>query len=415
MGDAGRGMVPVGASLLNMASENTIMIVAGEASADAHAAALISELRKLRPGLEVYGLGGQALKAEGAELFLDFSRVGVVGLTEILPELKRFYQAYRALVKSIPERQPRGVILLDLPDFNLYLAKRIKKLRPETKIIYYISPQVWGWRPGRVKKIAKRADAMLVLFPFEKEIYQRAGMDVEFVGHPLGERVKTSAAREQLREELGVAGSRPVIALLPGSRKAEIEICLPIIAKFVLKLSGKRPETRFLLARAPTVDANMVRGLLGEAETMVTVMGERTWDVLGASDLAVVASGTATLETAILGVPMVVIGAVSRISYHIIKPLTLVDLYSLPNVISGREVVPELIQYDLTPQSLLEKVENMLDHPEVTEKMKAELSAVRKALGPKGASRRAALAVHGRLWGDFPASPPISSGERSGE
>lgn len=383
---------------INMINENRIMVVAGEASADAHAAAMIEELYKLRPGLEVYGVGGKALRAAGADLIADFSAVGVVGLTEVVPELRRFYSTYRSLLKSIPERSPHGVILLDLPDFNLILARKIKQINPRVRIIYYISPQVWGWRPGRVKKIAERVDSMLVLFPFEVDIYKDAGMDVEFVGHPLKDTAKPTADSEALRDEFGLSGTGPVIALLPGSRRAEVNRYLPVMAAAAANLLQERPGIQFVLARALTVDEDLIRHNLGPACPSVRMVSGRTCDVLAASDLALVASGTATLESAIIGVPMIVLGALSRLSSVILKPFSLVSHYSLPNIISGREIVPELIQNEMKADMLLQAARSLLDHGEIMEKMKEELFEVREKLGPGGASRRAALAVHQRLW-----------------
>ncbi len=384
-----------------MTLKESIMIVAGEASADAHAAALVHELEKLRPGLSVYGVGGKALEACGAELFLDFSRVGVVGVSEVLPELSRFFSAYRALVKSLARRQPAGAILLDLPDFNIILARKIKKISPQTKVIYYISPQVWGWRPGRVKKIAKRADAMLTLFPFEADIYREAGMDAEFVGHPLRERVKPSNAPHLLREEFKIEGSGPVVGLLPGSRKAEVNRHLPVIVEFAAMLAKERPQARFLLAKAPTLDNSIIQERLAVNAGLVKVVEHRTHDVLAASDLAVVASGTATLEAAILGVPMVVLGAVSWPTYLLVKPFVLIENYSLPNVIAKKKIVPELEQWEVNAKKLLATVLDLLDHPEKAALMKQELAKVREALGPEGASKRTALAVQRRIWGDM--------------
>jgi len=378
--------------------EDTVMVVAGEASADSHAAEMVAQLKKLRPGLSVYGVGGAALKAQGAELLLDFSRAGVVGITEVIPELSKFHRAYRTLLDSIPERMPTGVVLLDLPDFNLILARKIKKRWPDMKIIYYISPQVWGWRPGRVKKIAKRTDAMLVLFPFEKEIYQAVGMDVEFVGHPLKDRVRASRPRDELRRELGMEESKPVIALLPGSRRAELDVYLPGMAEFTLMLKGEKPGAGFLLALAPTLEPSEVEKRLGRARPGVRIVEGRAYDVLAASDLAVVASGTATLEAAIMGTPMVVAGAVSWITYLLAKPFVPLEHISLPNVVSGKEIVPELVQYRFTPGNLLENVLSILEQPEKKARMKEELEKVGRALGPPGASRRAAEAVYKRLW-----------------
>lgn len=377
------------------------MVVAGEASADAHGAALVRELGSLRPGLEVYGVGGSALRAAGADLILDFSRVGVVGISEVLPELKRFYAAYRALAHSVAERDPRGVILLDLPDFNLMLARKVRRLRPDTAIIYYISPQVWAWRPGRVKKIAARVDSMLTIFPFEVEFYKERvkDFDVEFVGHPLRDSARASSDRESLRREFGGTGPGPVIALLPGSRRSEIEKYLPVMAEAAAEQKGKREGAQFLLARAPTLAAEMIERNLGRSRDVVRIIPGRACDVLAAADLALVASGTASLEAALIGTPMLVLGAVSWLTYSIVKPMTLVPRYSLPNIIAGREVVPELIQREVTPRRVIETMDSLLDRPEEMARMKKDLAGVRDALGEEGASRRAARAVYKRLWG----------------
>ena len=374
------------------------MIVAGEASADAHAGAMIRELRELKPGLEVFGVGGAALQAAGAELILDLSQAGVVGITELLPELRNYYRAYRGLIERVKAEPLAGVILLDLPDFNLFLAKKIKRINPRTKIIYYISPQVWAWRPGRVKKIKSRADAMLVLFPFEVEIYQQAGMDVEFVGHPLKDAVKVGQDPKALRREFGLPEAGPVIALLPGSRKAEIKTYLPIMARFAELLAGQSKNLSFVLALAPTLAQEEVGPFLDRAKDLIRIIPGRADEVIGAADLAVVASGTITLEAAIVGTPMIVLGAVSGLTYLLVKPLMAISRYSLPNIIAGKEIVPELIQRKVRPERVLALAKDFLDNPEKMAQTRRELNKVRDALGPGGASRRAATAIYKRLW-----------------
>lgn len=381
-----------------MNSDDRIMIVAGEASADAHAAAVVRELKKLRPKLEVFGVGGRALRNEGADLIFDFSRTGVVGITEVLPEIPKFLSAYRALLKEIRQRPPRGVILLDLPDFNLFLAGKIRKHWPGLKIIYYISPQVWAWRRGRVKKIAQRADAMLVLFPFEVELYRTAGMDVEFVGHPLKDTVKPTAEPDSLRREFGLSGAGPVIALLPGSRRAELDAYLPVMTEFADFFSREQNDAAFLLALAPTLQTDQILSRLGARASRLRIIPQRLYDVLAVADLAVAASGTVTLEAALMETPMVVLGKVSPLTYAIVKPLTTVPYYSLPNVIAGRQIVPELIQRQANPRRLLAEVKALLHDTTKREQTKMELRKVRDALGPPGASTRAAAAIQKRLW-----------------
>jgi len=380
-------------------NENLLLVVAGEASADAHAAALVKELAGLRPGLEVMGLGGKKLGETGADLVLDFSRVGVVGISELLPAIPDFVRAYRSLMERVKARPPRGALLLDLPDFNLFLAGRIKKHAPAVKIIYYISPQVWAWRRGRVKKIAARADAMLTLFPFEEEIYREAGMDAEFVGHPLKDRVRTTASREELRRGFGL-GDETLIALLPGSRSGELKRCLPVMVEFAARLDRERPGLKFILAQAPTLTTEQLEDELGPARRLIRIVADRTYDVLGAADLAVAASGTATLEAALLGTPLVVLGMVAPLSYAVGVRMVNVKRFSLPNLILGMDVVPELIQREANPERLLAEVRALLDHPRALAAMRRDLARVAELLGPGGASQKAAREVAKRLWGD---------------
>jgi len=387
-----------------MPDNDLIMIVAGEASADAHAAALLRELSALRPGISVFGAGGSRLRDAGAELLFDFSEVGVVGFTEILPALPKFWTAYRSLLAAAAQRRPRGLILLDLPDFNLMLARKVRNLSPQTRIIYYISPQVWAWRKGRVKTIARRADAMLVIFPFEEEIYRQAGMDVEFVGHPLSDSAHPSAPAEELRREFGLTGS-PVVALLPGSRRAEVEKLLPVMAEAGRRIAETHPDIQFVLPRALTLPEELIAGRLGAIAGRTRVVAGRACDALAAADAAVIASGTATLEGAIIGTPMVVIGALSWASYIMAKPFVHVTHVSLPNVIAGRGIVPELLQDEARPDRLVAELLNLLDHREKLSEMRAELGQVRLALGPGGSSRRAAEAVARRLWPESVQAP----------
>jgi lipid-A-disaccharide synthase len=239
---------------------------------------------------------------------------------------------------------------------------------------------------------------MLVLFPFEKEIYEREGMDVEFVGHPLRDTARPSKPPGELRDEFGISGEGPVIALLPGSRRAEIERYLPVMAEAVVRLSGTRSKANFILARAATVDRELIERRLGRACPKVSVISGRACDVLAAADLAVVASGTATLEAALLGAPMVVLGAASWLTYIVIKPLSLVSHFSLPNIIAGREIVPELFQREVNPGRVLKEIEALLDQPEKMATMKEELFRVKESFSEGGASLRAAQAVHKRLW-----------------
>jgi len=370
-----------------------ILVVAGEASADRHAASLIEHWRQLAPGLEVYGVGGQHLRQAGARLFFDFTQVGVVGILEVIPNLARFYRAYRQLLDSINHENPDLVLLLDLPDFNLIFAGRVKAKHPHLPILYYISPQVWAWRQGRVKKIKRRINKMLVLFPFEGDFYRRHGVDVEFVGHPLKDQAKPSAGQAELRQRFGVAAASPVVTLLPGSRTEELRLYLPIVQEVVIALLAKHPGISFLIAAAPTIPRETLASAW-PASLPVKIIAGATYDALFAADLALVASGTATLETALLGVPMVIMGKTSWPNYLMARPFVSVPFYGLPNLLAGKEIVPELIMWRCNPARVTAEAEAILSNPARQAAIRRDLARLRETLGPDGASARAAAAAH---------------------
>ena len=369
-----------------------ILVVAGEASADRHAASLLEPWRQLAPGLEVYGVGGQHLRQAGARLLFDFTRLGVVGILEVVPNLARFYRAYRQLLDSIAHENPDLVLLLDLPEFNLFFAGRVKARHPNLPILYYISPQVWAWRQGRVKKIQRRINKMLVLFPFEVEFYRRHGVDVEFVGNPLKDQAKASADQAELRERFGLAAASPVVTLLPGSRAEELRLYLPVLKEVVLALQAKYPGIAFLIAAAPTVRRDTLARAMPSSLPLKIIEGA-TYDAISAADLALVASGTATLETALLGVPMVIMGKTSWPNYLMARPLVSVPFYGLPNLLAGREIVPELIMWRCNPARVTAEAEAILGNPARQAAIRRDLAQLRETLGPDGASARAADAA----------------------
>ncbi|OGP60228.1 MAG: lipid-A-disaccharide synthase [Deltaproteobacteria bacterium RBG_13_61_14] len=376
-----------------------VLVVAGEASADRHAASLVEQWRRLDPGLDVYGVGGYHLRQAGARLLLDFSQVGVVGILEVIPNLRRFYQAYCQLLASLETERPDLILLLDLPDFNLFFAGRAKARHPEIPILYYISPQVWAWRKGRVKKIKRVINQMLVLFPFEKDFYRRHGVEVEFVGHPLQDQAQASASQEELRRRFEVASASPVVALLPGSRAEELRLYLPVLKGAVSRLLARHPQIAFLVAAAPTVQSETIAAQLSPESLPLKIIEGATYDVLAAADLALVASGTATLETALLQVPMVILGKVSWPNYLLARPWVSVPFYGMPNLLSGREIVPELTMWDCTAERVAAEAEAILMDRLRREAIRQDLARVRDLLGPAGASARAAGAVHAFLQG----------------
>ncbi len=368
------------------------MIVAGEASADLHAAALVAKLKQLDPALEVYGVGGERLKQEGAKIWFDFSRMGVVGILEVFPKLKYFLAARKRLAQSIATEKPALVILLDLPDFNLSLAKKIKARHPSSKIVYSISPQVWAWRRGRVKTIKKYIDRMLVIFPFEKTFYEDAGVPVNFVGHPLVERMKAGNSREQLRKDFGMKPDQFLLAFLPGSRREELRLYMPPALAALEKLQKEYP-LRVLMALAPTLKEELARSYLNRSQAKVELVSGKTYDLLFAADLGLIGSGTATLEAALAGLPMVILARSSWINYFLARPFVHAEFYGLPNLVAQKAIAPELYMWQGTPERIYRELKKLLDSAALRDQARAELELIKKNLGEKEASKEAASII----------------------
>jgi len=282
-------------------------------------------------------------------------------------------------------------VLIDFPDFNILTGKAAKKLG--IPVLYYISPQVWAWRKGRVKTIAKLVETILVVFPFEVELYQRTGVDVRFVGHPLADVVDSPYTRDEARRQLGLRQDRRTIALLPGSRRKEVMHLFPDMLRAAKILRGRYPDLQFILPVAPTLDRKFVEGFVEKSGVPLTIVDGRVYDVLRASDAAMVTSGTATLETGLMAVPMVIVYRASRLTYWIGRMLIRVRNFGLVNIVAGRAVVPELLQDEATPERIAEELVTILADPETHRRITEELVRVRKVLGEGGASRRAAAAV----------------------
>ena len=332
------------------------------------------------------------MRAQGVELFADVRELGVVGVSEVLKKLSRILAAYRQAARLMRSGDITAAIFVDYPDFNLRLAARARKCK--IPVLYYISPQVWAWRRGRVRRIAQLVDEMLVLFQFEKKLYERAGMDVRFVGHPLLDTAKPTLGKEEFLVRVGFDQGEPVVGLLPGSRTSEIERLLPIFLEatgFASSLLESKP-LQIVLALAETIDPKLVVQIVSRYPEVVVVRGQ-TYDALGASDAALVASGTATLEAAVLGVPMVVAYRVSFPTYLVGKLLIRLDHVALPNIIAGKRVVPELIQAELTPRRLGLELASLLKDAGLRKQQRDELKRVTSLLGECGASKRAAGVV----------------------
>ena len=369
-----------------MSRPKELLVVAGEASGDLHGARLVSELRRLVPGLETFGLGGDELRAAGLQPVAHSSEVSVVGITEVLRVLPRIKEVFADLLREVDRRRPAVAVLIDFPDFNLRLAKELE--RRGLRVIYYISPQVWAWRKGRVRTISKLVDRMLVLFPFEADFYRRHHVDVVHVGHPLVDEVpQLPQAWDQ-----GNPDGPFRLALLPGSRLSEVEALLPTMLGAVRRIAAELPVAVSLI-RAPTVPREMLEEQIELSGLPIRIVSEDRFAAIADSHLALCASGTATLEVGLLGTPMIVLYRLGFWTYSLAKALVRLPSISLVNLVLGRPVVPELIQGAANPERIAAEAERVLLEDRVRAEMRAGLAELRGKLGEGGASGRAAKEV----------------------
>ena len=365
-----------------------IMISCGEASGDLYAGALAAELRSQAPGVEIFGLGGDRLHAAGATLVGDFAGLTVTGLTEAVRVLPRSYGMYRRLVASARERRPDVCVVIDFPDFNFRLMAAMRRLG--VPVVYYISPQLWAWRAGRIRTMRRFVDKVLVIFPFEAPLYEQAGVAVQHVGHPLVDLARTGQARGAFLAEMSLASDVPTVALLPGSRLNEVRRIVPGLASAVPLIRSRVPSVQFLVAGAPRLSKEEFAPLVAHGAVLVH---SRSDEVLGAADVVVTASGTATVQAALHGRPMVVVYRVSPLTYQLGRSFLKLDTFAMPNLVAGYRVVPELIQNDFTPDRVAEEAVRLLTDAAHRERTCEALRQVREQLGAPGASARAAAAV----------------------
>jgi lipid-A-disaccharide synthase len=360
-----------------------IMISCGEPSGDLYAGALAAELLTREPGAEIFGFGGARLRASGARLVGDFAGVSVTGLVEALRVVPRSYAMLRRLVAAARRTRPDVFVAIDFPDFNFRLMPALHALG--IPIVYYISPQLWAWRAGRMETMKKFVQRVLVIFPFEESIYRSAGVPVTFVGHPLVDLANPSESRSAFLTKCGLAPEAPTIALLPGSRVSELRHIVPGMAAALPLIRARVPAVQFLVAAAPNLPDELFRAFDG-----IRLVRDRTDDVLAASDVVITASGTATVQAALHERPMVVVYRLSPLTYAIGKPFVRVDTYAMANLIAGGRVVPELIQDDFTPARVANETVPLLTDPARHARVREALREVRERLGAPGASGRAA-------------------------
>jgi lipid-A-disaccharide synthase len=368
----------------------SVFISCGEPSGDLYAGALTEQLRRLDPDVQVTGFGGERMASAGARLIGDFHGIAVTGLVEALRVLPRSLAMYRRLVRAAREQRPDVFVAIDFPDFNFRLAAAIRRLG--VPIVYYIPPQIWAWRSGRMRTLRALADRICVIFPFEPDIYREAGTPATFVGHPLVDLAVADAPRERFIAEVGLDSRRPVVALLPGSRPNEVGQILPTILQALPRIVSHVPGTQFLVARAPGLSDHLLAPLRS-VDVPVAVVQGRTDSVLASAHAVITASGTATVQAAIHECPMVIVYRVSPLSYAIGRRFVHVDTFGMVNLVAGERVAAELIQDGFTPDAVAAETIRLLVDEAARDRAIASLREVKRRLGSEGASRRAAEVV----------------------
>jgi lipid-A-disaccharide synthase len=375
-----------------------VMISCGEPSGDLYAGALAAEIRRKEPAADIFGFGGPRLAAAGAHLIGDFQGVSVTGLTEAIRVLPRSFAMLRLLGAAARDQRPDVFVAIDFPDFNFRLMRTVHRLG--IPVVYYISPQLWAWRPGRMQAMKRFVDRVLVIFPFEEALYRRENVAVDFVGHPLVELARVRQPRAALLREQGLLPEAPTVALLPGSRRNELHRIIPGLAASLPLITSRVPGVQFIVAAAPNLPDALFAPLVSAirprspvVSRAVPIVHERTDDVLAACDVVITASGTATVQAALHERPMVVVYKLSPLTYRLGKPFVHVDTYAMANLVAGKRVVPELIQDDFTPERVAEECVRLLTDDQLRRRTEDELRRVRERLGGAGASARAAEAV----------------------
>jgi lipid-A-disaccharide synthase len=368
-----------------------LLLVAGEASGDLHGGHLARALRAEQPTLQLLGVGGRQMRQAGVELLFDIRDLAVVGAVEALHSLRTLWQVYRTLLETVERKPVDAVLLIDFPGFNLKLAKAMAQRG--IPVLYYIAPQIWAWNPGRIKKIRRRVRKLFVILPFEVSLYRDAGIDAEFVGHPLLDLVQPSGSKADACVRCGLHPTAPIVGLLPGSRRSELQYLLGPMLEAAAQIRAQLPAVQFILPLADTLQPAEVRNTLETAPVPIQLVQQQTYDVMQAADVLLVASGTATLEAALTGTPMVIVYKAHLLTYVLARLVMHVRSIGLPNVIAGRRIVPELWQYDVTAKHMAAQALSLLNHPERAATMRTELATLRRQLGSPGVPQRAARGI----------------------
>ncbi len=373
----------------------SIIIIAGEPSADMHGAALTRQLKISNPDLIISGVGGPQMRKAGVKTFDDLTQYAVIGFIEVLRHYHIFKKAFDLTLAKIKREQPIAVILIDYPGFNLRLAKRIKQDIPQTKIIYYISPQIWAWGRKRINLIKQTIDKMLVVFKFEETLYKENGVNAEFVGHPLLEKFTELKPEKETLKNMNLSTEDRILSILPGSRVNEVKKLMPVMLKAAELLQKKMPEINFLLIRASNISLDLINKLARNyAHLNLRIIDRQTYNAINISSFAWVCSGTATLETAILGIPMLVLYKTSFLTWFASKLLIGLPSIGLVNIVAGKKIVPEFIQYQVTPANIIKASCDFFNlSPEKQAGIKQQLAKVKLNLGISNANKNAAKAI----------------------
>jgi lipid-A-disaccharide synthase len=372
-----------------------ILIITGEASGDLHGAGLIRELKKINPDIEYSGVGGVKLKEEGMSLIFGIEKLAFMGFYEVMNNIGLIKELKKKLINHLDQCKPDLVILIDYPGFNLRFAKEVKKRK--IPVLYYISPQVWAWGKRRVNTIKKLVDRMVVFFPFEEKLYKEAGVEADFIGHPLLDLVKPSLSKGEFRDNLQIKENEILIGLLPGSRWQEIEKILPIMIRSCLILKKRLENLQVAIGLAPTIDKQKVEALLIKNNFTIPICENFTYDLMSHSDLLLATSGTATLESAISGTPLIVLYKTSLLTYLLARELVKIPNIGMVNIAAGKKIVPEFIQSQAKPEKIAGEMEKILKDEDEYKRIKIELNEVKTRLGEKGAYRRGARIVNQML------------------
>lgn len=374
-----------------MPKNKSILIVSGEPSGDLHASNLVGDLKSIDPSLRFFGMGGALSRRSGVDTAFDISELALVGVVEVAGHIFTVGRAFRAVVSALDREKPDLAILVDYPGFNLRLAKELK--RRNIPIVYYISPQVWAWGADRIKTISQCVRKILVFFRFEEELYKKNGVDAMFVGNPLIDTVRLTSSKQDTLKKYGIESGKRVVALVPGSRKLEVEKFLRVMVAAAGLMKKSCSDLCFVVTRHPDLPEELYKRALTGSDSDINVVTGDMYNIVGASDIAIVASGTATLETAIIGTPQVIVYKVNLLTYMLYKIVRPAGFLGLPNIISGGQVVPELLQYDMTPENIARQSLAILSDGKLADRIRADLAYVKSSLGEPGASMRAARSI----------------------